>query len=156
MVWESLGSFGKLQAGCHVPFTEVWLPSDHSTIKACLVECCRDGSPSGRFSHLHRGTLELCQSDYRVLGHLPDQGPSPPIAQHGWTASFRWFQTWWFQTSSIQEWCRPLCSWGPSMLQKCFGTLPQISTSTQSCLRALWTSWLCFCSDMHCQLWDLI
>ena len=26
--------FGKLQAGCHVPFTEEWLPSGHSTIKA--------------------------------------------------------------------------------------------------------------------------
>ena len=25
--------------------------------------------------------LELCQSDHRVLGHLHDQGPSPPIAQ---------------------------------------------------------------------------
>jgi hypothetical protein len=33
------------------------------------VECCRD-YPSGRFSQLHRGTLELCQSDHRVLGHL--------------------------------------------------------------------------------------
>jgi hypothetical protein len=48
--------------------TEEWLPSGHSTIKAWLVECCRDGCPSGRFSHLHRGTLELCQSDHRVLG----------------------------------------------------------------------------------------
>ena len=26
--------FGKLQAGCHVPFTEEWLPPGHSTIKA--------------------------------------------------------------------------------------------------------------------------
>ena len=26
--------FGKLQAGCHVSFTEEWLPSGHSTIKA--------------------------------------------------------------------------------------------------------------------------
>ena len=68
-------AFGKLQAGCHVPFTEEWLPSGHSTIKAWLMECCRDGWPSGRFSHLHRGTLELCQSDHRVLGHLPYQGP---------------------------------------------------------------------------------
>jgi hypothetical protein len=25
-----------------------------------LVECCRDGCPSGRFSHLHRETLKLC------------------------------------------------------------------------------------------------
>jgi hypothetical protein len=38
--------------GCHVPFTEECL------IKAWLVECCRDGCPSGRFSLLHRGTLE--------------------------------------------------------------------------------------------------
>uniref|UniRef100_A0A8C7IRG2 Collagen type VI alpha 1 chain n=1 Tax=Oncorhynchus kisutch TaxID=8019 RepID=A0A8C7IRG2_ONCKI len=30
---------------------------------------------------------------------------------------------------------RPLCFWGPSMLQKCFGALPQICASTQSCLR---------------------
>ena len=46
-----------------------------------MVQCCRDGCPSGRFSHLHRGMLALCQSDHRVLGHLPDQGPSPLIAQ---------------------------------------------------------------------------
>ena len=42
--------FGKLQAGCHVTFTEEWFLSDHSTIKVWLVECCRDGCPSGRFS----------------------------------------------------------------------------------------------------------
>ncbi|TQW86568.1 hypothetical protein D1N63_19805, partial [Clostridioides difficile] len=42
--------------------------------------CCRDGYPSGSFSHLHRGTLELCQSD---------QGLSPPIAQFGRAASSR-------------------------------------------------------------------
>ena len=45
------------------------------------MECCKDDCPSGRFSHLHRETLELCQGDDRVLGHLTDQGPSPPIAQ---------------------------------------------------------------------------
>ena len=70
-------------------FTEECLPSGHSTIKFWLVECCRDGCPSGRFPCLHRGTLELCQGDRRVLGHLPDQGPSPPIAQFGWAASSR-------------------------------------------------------------------
>ena len=32
---------------------------------------------------------ELCQSDHRVLGHLPDQGPSPLIAQFGQAASSR-------------------------------------------------------------------
>ena len=32
---------------------------------------------------------ELCQSDHQVLGHLPDQGLSPPIAQFGRAASFR-------------------------------------------------------------------
>jgi hypothetical protein len=44
-------------------------------------------------------------------------------------------------------------------LQRC-RHIPQICASTQSCLRALRTipstSWLGFCSDMHCHLWDLI
>jgi hypothetical protein len=39
------------------------------------------------FSHLYRGTLELRQSDNRVLDHLPDQGPSPSNAQFGKEAS---------------------------------------------------------------------
>ena len=29
------------------------------------MECCRYGLPSGSFSHLHRGTLELCQRHRR-------------------------------------------------------------------------------------------
>ena len=69
--------FGKLQAGyppccgdVFQPFTEECLPSGHSTTKAWLVECFRDGCPSRSFSHLHRGTLELYQSDHWVLGHL--------------------------------------------------------------------------------------
>jgi hypothetical protein len=41
-------------------------------------------------------------------------------------------KSWWLQTSSILEWLWPLCPWGPSMLQKCFGTLPQICASPQS------------------------
>ena len=73
---------GKLQAGC-CAF------SGHSIIKAWLVECCREGCPSGRFSHLHRGSLELCQTDHRVLGHLPDQGPFPSIDQFGRAANTR-------------------------------------------------------------------
>ena len=28
--------FGKLQAGCHVPFTEEWLPSGHSNLKGLI------------------------------------------------------------------------------------------------------------------------
>ena len=78
--------FGKLQASCHVPFNEEGI---HLAIKVWMVECCRDGCPSGRFSHLCRGTLERCQSDHRFLGHLPDQGPFLLIAQFGWTASSR-------------------------------------------------------------------
>ena len=62
-------------------FTEEWLPSDHSNIKAWLVECCRDCCPSERVSHLYRGTPEHCKSDHQFLGHLPDQGPSPPIVR---------------------------------------------------------------------------
>ena len=43
------------------------------------------------------------------------------------------------------------------MLKKSFGTIHQMCCLTQSCLGALLTipstSWLGFCSDMHCQLW---
>ena len=31
----------------------------------------------------------ICQSDHKVIGHLPDQGPSPLIAQFGRVASSR-------------------------------------------------------------------
>ena len=55
-------------------------------IKPIFVKCCRDFCPSGRFSHLSQGTL---QSGHWVLGHLPDQGHSCPVAQFGRTASSR-------------------------------------------------------------------
>jgi hypothetical protein len=38
-------------------------------------------------SPISKEELELRQRDHRVVGHLPDQGPSPPIAQFGWAAS---------------------------------------------------------------------
>jgi hypothetical protein len=38
----------------------------------------------------------------------------------------RWLSFW----KVLQSPKRPLCSWAPSMLQKCFGTLPQICDST--------------------------
>lgn len=49
----------KIKVGCHVPFTKEWLLSGCSTIQAWLVASWKDGCPSGRFSCLHRGTLEL-------------------------------------------------------------------------------------------------
>jgi hypothetical protein len=67
---------GKLPAGCNLPFTE-WILSGHSAIKDWL-ECCRDGCPSPQRSSV---------SVHRVLGHLPDQWPSPPIVQFGQGAS---------------------------------------------------------------------
>ena len=84
MVWESLGAFWQTLSGLSCAFYSI---SVQFTIKAWLVEWCRDGCPSGRYSHLHRGTLELCQSDHQVLGHLPDWGHSPPIALFGRAAS---------------------------------------------------------------------
>jgi hypothetical protein len=59
MVWVLSVPVGKLQVGSHVLFTEEWLLSGHTTIKAWLVKCWRDGCPSGRFSHLHRDSGAL-------------------------------------------------------------------------------------------------
>ena len=151
-------SHTKLQVGCHVPFTEAWFPSGHSTIKALLIECCRDGCPSGRFSHLYRGTLELCQSDHWVLGHLSDQGPSTPFAQFGWAASSK--------KSLVGSKLLPFKNdggtvflgtfnaadifWYPSP-DLCLDTIQSLSSRTVPL-----TSWFGFCSDMHCQPWDII
>ena len=119
--------FGNLQAGCHVPFTEERLLSGHSTVKARLVECCRNECLSGSLSHLHRVTLELCQSG------LPDEGPSPPITQFDRAASSR--------KSLGGSKLLPFKNDGGHCvigeLQSCFGTLAQIFASTQSCLGAL-------------------
>ena len=96
MVWESLSTVMCLL-----------LPSGHSTIKAWLVECCRDGCPSGRNSYLHRGTLELCQSDHWVFGHLPDQDPSTPISQFGLLYALRCSsKSIQFTTGGLQSSCR--------------------------------------------------
>ena len=62
--------FCKLQAVFHASFTEERLPSGHSAMKPRLVECFSDGCPSGNFSHLHKWSLELSQSDHSVLGNL--------------------------------------------------------------------------------------
>ena len=112
-----------------------------------------EGSPI-----LHRGPLELCQSDHWVLGHLPDQGPSPLIAQFGLAASsrkglggskvlplnndeatvflgiFNAAEMFWYPSPD-------LCL--DTILSRALRTIPSIS-------------WLGFCSDMHCQLRDLI
>ena len=106
--------------------------------------------------HLHRGNLELCQSDHRVLGHLHEQGPSPPIAQFGRVASSR--------KSLGGSKLLPFKSGGHCVLgdlQCCRRFLePFPRYVPQSCLGALRTipstSWFGFCSDIHCQLWDLI
>jgi hypothetical protein len=102
-------------------------------------------------------TEELCQSDHRVLGHFPYQGPSP-IAQFGRAASSRKS----LGGSKLVPFKNDKATvfLGTFNSTYIFGTLPQICASTQSCLEALQTipltSWLGFCSDMHCQPWDLI
>ena len=58
-----LGAFLQIQSGLSC-ITEERLPSDHSALKPRSVECCCDGCPSGSFSHLHTGSLELSQSDH--------------------------------------------------------------------------------------------
>ena len=141
-----------------MPFTEEWLPSGHSTVTAWLVECCRDTCPNRRCSHLHRGTLELCQRDHQVLGDLPDQCPSQRIAQF-WRAvrsrkSLPGSKLLPFKNDGGQ------CVLGDLQCYRHFlVSLPRsvLKTILSRALQKIPSnSWLGFCSDMHCQLWDLI
>ena len=57
--------FGKLQARFHVALPEEWLQSGH--YHKDLIDGVLQRYSSGRFSHLHRETLELSQNDHQVL-----------------------------------------------------------------------------------------
>ena len=52
-----------LNAKCYVWKKPGTIPTVTHCCGSIMVEGFRDGCPSGEFSHLHRGTLELCQSD---------------------------------------------------------------------------------------------
>jgi hypothetical protein len=138
--------FSKPLAGCHVPFTDECLPSGHyhkGPIGALLQRLClttgRLFSECSSISTEELGFL-ITFLTKALLPRLLSLAGRPALGRV-WVG-------------------RPLCFWGPSILQTFLGTLPQICASTQSCLRALQTipstSWLGYCSDMHCQLWDLI
>ena len=133
MVWDSFRCLlANSQAGCHLPFTDKWLPSGHSTI--IFGGVLQRLLYFWKVSHLCKGTLELCQSDHRVFGHLPDQNPSPQfLSLAEWPALGRVLVV-----PNFFHLIR-MFSWGPSMLPTFFGILLQICSSTQFCLRALWT-----------------
>ena len=99
------------------------LNPDHFSIKSKLVECYSGACPSGGFFHLHTGSLELSQSDHRVLGHLSYQGLSPPMAQFGQFSQFFHLR--------IMEATVPL---GMLNTAEFYCSLPQICALTQSCL----------------------
>ena len=62
----------------------VWPLYHKGLIDGVLQRCL-----SWKFFHLNRGNVKLCQIDHRIIGHLPDQGPSPPTALFGRVASSR-------------------------------------------------------------------
>jgi len=53
--------------------SEEWFLTNHSTIKARLMECCIDACPSVRFSHQHKGTLDLVHHNRWLAGHQSDK-----------------------------------------------------------------------------------
>ena len=115
--------FCKLQVGFHGSFTEERLSSGHSARTPRWMECCSDGCPSGSFSHLYTGSLELCQGDNRVLDHLSYQGP---IDQFGRAANI-------FHLRIMEA---PVLL-GTLNAAEFLCSLPQIGALAQSCLYAL-------------------
>ena len=90
-------------------------------------------------------------SDHRILGHLPDQGPSPPIAQFagqpnpGRVLVVPNF----FHLRMMQA---TVFFWTFNAAEFFWYTSPDLCRDTIMSL----TSWLGFCDDMRCQIWDLI
>ena len=59
--------FLKIQACCHVPFSQEWLASGHSPIKPRFVKCCRDCVLLASSSI---SAKEICSSVRLVIGLL--------------------------------------------------------------------------------------
>jgi hypothetical protein len=112
------------------------------------VACCRDGCPSGRCSHLHRGTLELCPSDHWV-GHLLDQGPSHPIDQFGWKASSR-------KSLGVSKVFHLRMMEATVFLGTFPRSVPRHNPVWELHGQFLRPHGLVYFSDIHCQLWFLI
>ena len=94
--------------------------------------------------------LELCQSDGFVV--TSEKGPSIPIAQFGRAANS--------SKSPGGSKLLPCMDDGGHCAHWDLQCLPRNCALIQSCLGGLqtipWTSWLGLCSDMYCQLWDLL
>ena len=119
------------------------------------MECCRDGCPSRRFSPLNGEALKLCQRKHQNRGHLSDQGTSARMLSSASSRkSLGGYKLLPFKNDGGH------CVLGDLQFCRHFLVPFPISVLTQSCLWALRTipstSWLGFCSDMHCQLWNLI
>ena len=69
------------------------LPKRPDWYSAAEMVVLLEGSP------ISTEELQSSVSAHRVLGHLLDQGPSPPIPQFGRAANSR--KSWWLQNSSI-------------------------------------------------------
>jgi hypothetical protein len=146
MVWES--SWRKLQAGCHVPFTEERLLSGHSTIKAWLVECCRGCWKVLQYPQRNSGDVSVTIG-FLVTSLTKDLLPRIlSLARR--PALGRVLVVPFFYLRMMEA---------TVFLGIFLVPFPRSVPQLQSYLRDLQTipstSWLGICSDMHCQLWDL-
>ena len=119
------------------------------TIKARLVECCRDGRTFQKDN-------ESCQSDHWVLRHLPDQGPSPRLFSLARRPALgrvlvvsKFFHLWMEATVFLGIFNAAEMFWYPS-LDLCLGTI--LSRSSMDNSFDLMTWFLLW----YCQLWVLI
>ena len=129
-VWQPFRVFLETPSGLSrvFPVTEERLPSGHFAMKPRSVEHCSDGCPSGSVSHLHTGSLELGQSDHRILSHLSYEALVPwLVSLAGQAALGRTLVVPNFFHLRIME---------ATVLLGTFhaADLPQICASTQSCL----------------------
>lgn len=139
-------------------FPEVWLPSDHSTIQALLVESFRNSCPSGNLFSLHRARLELCQSDHWILGHLHSAHLLPLLTLVWQPALGRILPDFFY--SQMMATAVLSGSFSAAEISLLFPRFfPRYSSvSAVYIINTVipWTPWHGLCSGMHRQLYDLI
>jgi hypothetical protein len=157
-----LCAFWQNPEGCHVPFTEEWPQSGHYHKDLIGGVLQRAAEMVVLLTVFNISTEELWSSVRVTIGFLVTsltKALLPRLLSLAGRPSSR-NSLGGSKLLPVKNDGGPLCSWGPSVLQTFFDILPQICASTQSCRGALpaipSTPWLGCCSDMHCQLWDLI
>ena len=147
------GEISEITSDSQVTFWQ-WPQSSYATIKVWLMECCWDGC---------QGLYSLQKTSEALLaGQLASWSPPWPrsflLSYSVWLNVQLEEESWWFQTSSMSQWLRPLFLGILKALEKVLYPCPDQCFTTILWWRYTESSLdlgLVFCPYIQSELWGL-